>query len=204
MERSKNMEKFKSLTPRQKIGFIRDYYTLHIIAAILVIAAVGWSLNNFIFNPPPRTFINISFYGQFIPEELRTILSEELTYILVKEGGNYTVIVDNFFSTGDMQFDLVMSQRMVAMVTARELDVLVISPGEADDFVNAGFARDLGDMLSADKISQLDDIGHFAFFSNFGQQFGGSFEGWRLIALSNSEREEAVRAFFDYILFFHD
>jgi len=198
------MGKFKSLTLRQKIGYIRDYYTIHIIVAIVAVAAVGWTLNHYIFNPPPRTFINISFYGQFVSEGLRITLAENLTNSLVEEDANYIVVVENFFTSGDMQFDMAMSQRMVAMASARELDILIIAPGAADNFLEAGFAQDLSNMLSMDEMAQLSNIAYFPYFSNLATQFSGDFDGWTMIVMSNSGRDVAVRSFLDYTLLFFD
>jgi hypothetical protein len=196
--------KWQGLTMRQKIGFIRDYYIVHIIAAVFAVAAVGWALNHYVFNPPPRTFVNISFYGQFVSEDLRGAMAQNLTNSLVDEDANYVVVVDNFFTTGDMQFDMAMAQRMVAMMTAREVDILIIAPGEADEYIERGFARDLSDMLPAPIIELLGSIESFCFFSNLARQFGVDFQGWTLIVVSNTVRDEQVSAFLDYILVFYE
>jgi len=68
------MEKLKGMTLAEKIGYIRDYYTLHIIAGIVAIAIVIGGLNHYIFNPPPQTFLNVSFHGQFAPRSSATML----------------------------------------------------------------------------------------------------------------------------------
>ena len=184
--------KWQELTTSQKIGYIRDYYTVHIIAAVLAIAAVGWALNHYVFNPPPRTFVNIAFYGQFVSEEMRDFIAEDLTNSLVEEGTNYAIFVDNYFTTGNMEFDMATTQRMVAMVAAREIDILIIAPGEADSYIDAGFAR------------YIHDFEEFAYFGNLAERFGADFGGWTLIVMSNSDRDNNVRAFLDYTLFFYD
>ena len=194
------MSKFKALTTRQKIGYIRDYYSIHIIAAAVVIAIISWGLNHYIFNPPPRTFINISFYGRFVPEDLRMTLAENLTNSLVEEGENYAVMIENFFSSGDIQFDMAMSQRMLALMTAREIDVLIITPGAEDGFMEAGFALDLREFIAADEeILSLSMI-YFPDFQDLVRQFEEDFDDWTLIVMSNSERYDAVRTFLNYSL----
>ena len=211
---------WQGMTTHQKIGYIRDYYTLHIIAAVLTIAAVGWALNHYIFNPPPSTFVNISFYGQLIPDELRAAISADLTNSLVEEGVNYVVVVDNFFITSDPQFDMAMTQRLVAMVAARELDILVISPGEVYDFIEGGFAQDLRDVFSVNELARFFDMGnamvsvdnmpaglqlaYFPYFRDLGQRLWLNFDGWTLIVLTNSERDGAVQAFLNYTLFYYE
>jgi len=203
MGKSKELEKFKELTLRQKIGYIRDYYTVHIIAVIIAVSAVGWTLNHYIFNPPPRTFVSISFYGQFVPDEFRMMVAENLTNSLVETGENYAVIIENFFISGEPQFDMAMSQRMVALVTARELDVIIIAPGSEEQFIETGFARDLREFVPAiDKTTNLP-MSYFPIFEEFSRQFGWSFDGWTLIVMSNSERYEPVQTFFDYTLLFY-
>jgi len=210
-----NRLKDKNLTTKQKIGYIRDYYTLHIVAVILGLAAVGWMLNHYIFNPPPRTFINISFYGGFVPDDLRVELAEHLTANLVHEDENYTAVVDNFFETGDPQFDMALTQRMVAMVSARELDIFLMNPADADGFIEAGFARDLREAASAAALARFDDMGvkiigdddvpiglrpaYFDLFRGISRPPGLDFDGWMLIVMTNSERDDAVRAFFDFL-----
>ena len=196
--------KFKSLTRRQKIGYIRDYYTAHIIAAAIVIAVVGWGLNHYIFNPPPRTFLHISFYGQFVEEDLRGTLARDLTNSFVEESENYAVFVENFFVSGDMQFDLAMSQRMMALVSARELDIIIIMPGREGVFIEAGFARDLRELVTADEEIFSLPMRYFPNIQNLARQLEENFDNWTLIVMSNSERDEAVRTFFDYSFLFYD
>ena len=213
------MGKLKGMTMRQKIGYIRDYYTIHIVAAIAAIAAMGWILNHYVFNPPPNTFINISFYGQFIPDEQRIAFADGLTANLVEEGENYAVFIDNFFIANDPQFDMAMTQRFMAMVSARAMDILIISPGGEDEFFEGGFAQSLLEVFSADEMEifyGMDSViigendvpvglrpAQFSYFIDLGRQLGINFDGWALIVLINSERDEAVRTFFDYTLFYY-
>jgi len=196
------MEKFKALTTQQKIGYIRDYYTIHIVATVATIAILIWGLNHYIFNPPPSTFVNISFYGQFVPEELRSMFAEDLTNSLVAEGENYAVVVENFFTSGDPQFDMAVSQRMVALITARELDVFIVAPGRIEGFLETGFARVLSDMLAVDDIARLDDLANLSYFNSFGYEFWVNFDRWTMIVMANTARDEAVGAFLDYVLLF--
>ena len=209
------MKKLKGMTTQQKIAYIRDYYTLHIIAAVVAVAAMGWALNHYVFNPPPRTFINISFYGQFVSTNLREILAEDLTAALVDEGANYIVFVDNFFAADDdPQFAMAMAQRMAAMMTAREIDIFIIGPGAAEGFIEAGFALDLHEVLTRAQLARLEDMGavktvesaplglrpaYLPYFYGLAQQFGGNFDGWTLIVMSNNDRCDAVQTFIDFI-----
>jgi len=183
-------DKWRMLTTRQKIGFIRDYYTIHIVAALLTLAAVGWALNHYVINPPPRTFINISFYGGLVPENMRAELATNLTNSLVPDGENYTVMVDNFFVIGDPQFDMAMTQRMMAMVAASEIDIIIFAPGQVYDYIEAGFAAEVYDMAD------------FMYFRDFARLFDGDFDYWTMIVMTNSRRYDEVRAFFDYIELF--
>jgi hypothetical protein len=212
--------KWQSMTLRQKIEHIREYYTPHIIAAALAIAAVGWILNHYIFNPPPSTFVNISFYGQMLPEEQRVAISTDLTSSLVAEDVNYVVMVDNFFFTGEPQFDIAITQRFAAMTAARELDILIFSPGETQEFIEGGFARDLRYVLSAEEMARLGEMGdavisdgdvpfgikpaYFPYFRDLEQRHGTNFDGWMLIVMINSERDEAVQAFLNLTLLFYE
>jgi|GEM_PF-2485167 len=218
MRKLKATEKFKNLTFRQKIGYVRDYYTVHIIALAFALAALGWGLNHYIFNPPPRTFVNVSFYGRHIPEELRSLIASDLTQVLVQGDVNYAVITDNFFTSGNMQFDMAMSQRMMAMITAREIDILIVSPSEVYAYFDIGLALDLSEILSGDILAQLSDaivtgqdhegnagvmgllIENSPYFSNMEWDFGGNFNGWTLIVLSNAHRDDAIRAFINHTL----
>lgn len=213
------MEKFKGLTTVEKIGYIRDYYTLHIIAGILAIAAVGWALNHYVFNPPPQTFINVSFFGQFVSEDFRNVFAEDLTVNLIDPSANQRAMVDNFFSTGNNpEFDMAMTQRMVAMVAATEIDVFIIAPDEIDGLIGGGFGSDLRVVLHPDAFGQLYEIGaiyfneiliplgikveHLPYFQNLTADFDLDFSGWALVVLPNSVRDLAVNSFLDHILFF--
>lgn len=153
-------KKIKELTFKQKIEYIKNYYSFHIIGSIIFIAIVGWALNHYIFNPPPRTFINVSFYGPFISHELREIFSDDLNlHIVDQELGNYAAVVDNFFFSGDPQMDMAITQRFMAMVSIADLDILIISPDQKEWLIGFGLAMDLRQALTPNQLAGLYEIG---------------------------------------------
>jgi len=211
------MGKLKGMTLAEKIGYIRDYYTLHIIAGVVAIAIIVWGLNHYILNPPPQTFLNVSFFGQFVPEDLRNTFAENLAESLINPNENYRVLVDIFFATGiNPEFDMAMTQRMVAMVAAAEIDVFIIAPNEAESLFIEGFGLDLREMLHPDVFRQLYDMDAINFnehlipsslqmeYLPYFQDFGVDFSDWVLVILPNTVREVAVSAFIDHILPYTD
>ena len=225
---NKKSSKMAGLTFRQKLGYIRDYYTLHIVAGLVLFAVVGWGINHFIINPPPATFINVSFYGVSLPrgftETIRSDLEENLT---CAEG--YVILVDNFYYGSDTRLNLTMHQRFGAMVATGQLDVLLVAPGEVERLYNFGFARNLNEVFMPWQLEQLymqglveygqehifDLAGQVIgykdvipmgvrldrnpFFGRLAEQYGGSFDEWVMIVVTNSKREAAVGSFLDYI-----
>jgi len=213
------MGKFKGLTMAEKIGYVRDYYTWHIIAGIIAIAIFGWSLNHYVLNPPPQTFLNVSFLGQFVPEDLRNNFEVNLSENILDDHVNYRIVVDNFFFAGnDPSFDMAMTQRMIAMVAAAQLDIFIIAPDEIQGIHNQGFSTNLREVLNPVVFANLYEIEAIAFnealapfglklesllyFNNFASGFGIDFSDWVLVVLPNSTRDLAVHAFIDHVLSF--
>ena len=58
-EKEKEKKAFKAMTFREKLTHIRNYYMLHIVATIIVIAIAAWALNYYVINPPKTASLSI-------------------------------------------------------------------------------------------------------------------------------------------------
>jgi len=223
------MSKFAGLNFRQKLGYIKDYYTIHIICGIAAVVVVFFALNHYVFNPPPATFINASFYGHFVSLDISDAFAAEIDANLIDDP-NFTAVVDSFYYTDDMLWNMAIRQRFSAMMISQELDILIFHTDFEDDVYGLGFAYDLRLVLPYDMLQSLYDegfieygsvnifddwmeiigqedaapfgikIGGLPYFKAFAQRMGiEGFDEWRLIIVANTRRDAAVTAFLQHI-----
>ena len=153
-------KKIKEMSFKEKLDYIKTYYSFHIIGFIASVAIIVWILNHFILNPPPNTFINVSFYGPLVSHELQDALSDDLNlHIVDPDLENYVAVVDNFFFSGDPQMDMMITQRFMAMVSISDLDILIVSPDQKESLINFGLAMDLREILTTYQFNWLYEIG---------------------------------------------
>ena len=118
-------KKIKAMEGPVKREYIWDYYKIHIIATIIVLAMLGSILNDTVINPPPRSALTIAWMSPFEPEPALRSLSEALYPAIVDNPARQTVQVMSFFMIGDPQHDMAQHQRFSAMSAARELDIII-------------------------------------------------------------------------------
>ncbi len=151
--------KDQNMTWKQKLDHIWEYYRLPIIGIAIGLFVVGSIINTVFINPPKKPYVYLAFVGTYIPDvklsEFAASLGETLDF------DKETLQVDhaNFFSVeNDPQTNMAMSQKLYAMLAARELDVLICTKAETQGFIEAEFIGKLDQFLSPEELKEYEDL----------------------------------------------
>ena len=205
--------KVKSMQGGELRAHIWDYYRIHILAVIILIAVAAYSIH-LALNPPPDSILTVAFVGGWLPEEYEAAIAEALAENLVEDPNREMVQILVFTVTDeDPHFTMMNHQRFAAMTTVREIDMVIGNlatfEGEVEGlgmapaisymdliplFEEAGLALPAEPVIAYDID---DDYTPFAFAisvadSNLFEDVGLFLDGFYLGVMINTQRLDAV------------
>jgi hypothetical protein len=122
----------KSMSRKEKIEYIWDYYKLHIISSIIAIAVIA----SFIHGQLTRvTYVaSVTVIGNAVQESKREELERKFTSLLVKEGEERKQALVEVIVTDKPELSYEMMQRFIVRIAAGELDVVILDKGSFNSF----------------------------------------------------------------------
>jgi len=211
--------KLKDMSFREKIVYIKEYYFWQILFGSIALAVAIWALNFYVLNPPPQLGLGVAFYGSPVTIELLERVEGSLNEAIMQDASRYNVVASNFFQlSGDPEFTLAMIQQFAALITARQIDVMIVHPDTASEILAQGFAMDLRLVFSEAELAAKSHIVVYGSIADFDAATGQAlswgeyypaglslrhspyfygiadgFADWMLLIVANSPREVAAR-----------
>jgi hypothetical protein len=123
----------KSMSRKEKIQYIWDYYKLHIISVIIVIAVIA----SFIHGQLTKIdyVVNVTIIGNAINESKKEEVEKKFTSLVVKEGERRKQALIDVIATDKSELSYEMMQKFVVRIAAGEIDVVILDKGFFDSFV---------------------------------------------------------------------
>jgi len=141
-------QKLKELPFGKKLEFIWDYYKYYIIVSAVVLVIIGALLNTWVFNPPSKPILYVSWNSGFVTHEQITELSDRLTELLVDKELNEEVSISLHISDpNDIATVAADVQRTFAMVAVGAIDVFIANEDLLRAHNISGFLRPMEEML---------------------------------------------------------
>ena len=136
-------ETFKSLSRKNKIQFIYDYYKFPIIAGILsiiIISHISYSIAT-----KQNTYCNITYYGSNINTDNFNKLKDILNKSILSNNKKYAIftnslLVDSNSNYGD---DPTTTQAFAVKLAANEIDILLVEKNNFEYFAANNMLLDL-------------------------------------------------------------
>jgi hypothetical protein len=127
------MVDLKSMSRKEKIEYIWDYYKLHIISVIVVIAVIA----SFIHGQLTKIdyVVNVTIIGNAINESKKEEAEKKFTSLVVKEGEQRKQALIDVIATDKSELSYEMMQKFVVRIAAGEIDVVILDKGFFDSFV---------------------------------------------------------------------
>jgi len=137
-------KKLREMTFKEKAEYIWEYYRFQIIAAVVVIAVAG-SIIHGILNPPIPSFAGVAlfevYFGETFEKEFERITAEAL----IEDRELEAVYTHSFLSGGDPSTEMINVQKLMAMVSTNELDLLIAENEMFLSFIEEDFLMPLSD-----------------------------------------------------------
>jgi hypothetical protein len=142
------MVDLKSMSRKEKIEYIWDYYKLHIISVIVVIAVIA----SFIHGQLTKIdyVVNITMIGNAVNESKKEEAEKKFTSLVVKEGEQRKQALIDVIATDKSELSYEMMQKFVVRIAAGEIDVVILDKGFFDSFVK----QDM--FIPLESISQIN------------------------------------------------
>ena len=149
----------KGMTAKQKAEHIWEYYKLHIIGGVTVLAIVLSFIYSSFINPPNKSYSSVSFYGGYINEQPLADVQADLTDRFVPDEmkEHYEIIVTNYaFSPGDTANAFV-GAKFAAELQSQGLDLLIADEEDFAMMAGEGYLMPLRDYVPEDILDSLEE-----------------------------------------------
>ncbi|MCC6095082.1 MAG: hypothetical protein ACI4ET_08530 [Bilifractor sp.] len=195
-QKEENKKLFRSMTLRQKLGYIKDYYLLKtlIIAGICILAA--FLIWNFV-RPQPGNILTVYVYDQTLDKGATDTLTEQTAEVLGTEESDRILIRSGLDSSNSQD------TAIASVLSFNQAIDVIICPRELfESFAANGYFLNLDDVLSSEDQNALADnlIAAAGYQESDDDSIDGTGKGSRQnygISLSNSSKWNASAGYSD-------
>lgn len=178
--REQQKKAFATMTPKEKLAYFWDYYKIHTIAAIIVIAFVIAFINSYRSNRP------IAFYAVLL--NANTAEDNAATAGTWNEGfmgyagidpETYQVNIDTSIiisADGGDQYEVANRQKMAAMMHAGDIHAIVADTETFEGYARLEYFYDLADIFTEEELAPYADLLYYTDGAAFDEETGDTLE----------------------------
>lgn len=189
-------KKVKDMPLSGKIGYIWDYYKLPIIIGIFVFIFIIVFIKDWIGNSKP-VYLDAVALNTILDYDYDSDMATDLANYAGIDPKEYRVVIDTSMQIDlerNTQIGMASEQKMLALFTAGEIDVMMAPEAVANFYAAEGGLSDIRTLLSDDEVKALTDAGYPLYYATCeGQTFPAGFY------ISNSEYLKRISAMGTFI-----
>ncbi len=189
-------KKVKDMSLSGKIGYIWDYYKLPIIIGVFVIIFFIVFVKDWIGNNKP-VYLNAVALNTILDYDYDSDMATDLAKYTGVDPKDYRIVIDTTMQIDlerNTQIGMASEQKMLALFTAGEIDVMMAPEAVANFYGAEGAFSDIRNILSDDEIKAFTDAGYPLYYTTYeGQSFPAGFY------ISNSEYLKRISAMGTFI-----
>ncbi|MDE7197939.1 MAG: hypothetical protein K2O15_03540 [Lachnospiraceae bacterium] len=174
--REQQKKAFATMSFKEKLAYFWDYYKIHTIAAILVIAFVIAFINSYRSNKP------FAFYAVLLNaasteenHDTSVIWADEFQSYAEIDPESYQVYIDTSVSISDdggSQYDVANRQKMAAMMQIGDIHAIVADTETFESYAALGNFYVLTDTFSEDELAPYKDFLYYTDAAAFDAETG--------------------------------
>ncbi len=195
-EIKEEQKKVKDMPLSGKISYIWDYYKLPIIIGIFVIIFIAVFIQDWIGNNKP-VYLDAVALNTILDYDYDSDMATDLAKYAGIDPKEYRVVIDTSMQIDlerNTQIGMASEQKMLALFTAGEIDVMMAPEAVANFYAAEGAFSDVRTILSDDEIKALTDAGYPLYYTTYeGQTFPAGFY------ISNSDYLKRISAMGTFI-----
>lgn len=165
-------KKFKDMTPKEKAGYIWDYYKVPIIVVVVLLIG-GAILISDVRNNMKPTYIEVAMINTNFAIDPSNTLEDDFVRCANVDTVNNKVFFEVDYNFPDDYFDttaMAYQQRLVSQYSANELDVVIGPVKPMVTAADCGGYADLMEILPRELIDDLTERG-YEFFTYNGRRY---------------------------------
>ena len=146
-------EKFKTLSTKNKVEFIYDYYKLPIIGSLIAIIVISYMAYSFI--TKQDTYCNITYYGSTINTDNFNKIKDTLNKNILGNDKKYTIFTDSLLIATNSNYgdDPTTTQAFAVKLAASEIDILLVEKNNFEYFAANNMLLDLNSLEGFDSLN---------------------------------------------------
>lgn len=219
MKKGDNMEKkadLKTMTWKQRIGFVWDYYRLVILAVVAVIILIGMTVHHYMTTKEDISQI-VLVNAKSMPADEEPDFSEFMEQYGYDTAAQEVVVNDAYYVdlTSTDTSNLYSYQSLQTVIAGGGVDVLGADEMVFENLAQSGAIADLAQYFSKDELEQLKDYIFYVEDKDTGDTFAagirlgagswsvehGYYEKECILGIAlGSEHKEAAEQMFRYLL----
>lgn len=178
--REQQKKAFATMTPKEKLAYFWDYYKIHTIVAIAVIAFVIAFINSYRSNKPIAFYavmLNADSYGD--NAAVANTWSEGFMEYAGIDPAAYQVNIDTSVTisadVGD-QYEVANRQKMMAMMHAGDIHAIVADTETFEGYARLEYFYDLKSTFSEEELAPYADLLYYTDGAAFDAETGDTLE----------------------------
>ncbi|MBQ3790708.1 MAG: extracellular solute-binding protein [Lachnospiraceae bacterium] len=150
-------QRFSEMTPKEKLHWLRDYYTLPAVLTIAVILFVVFLTKDIRSNKPDGFYAEFINSGLYVTEELKAEIAEVLS---VDTSEEFVTIQSDQLSdgAGNDNANIYAAEAVAVRIAAGEIDVIAADDARFEQYARGGAFLDLKEVLSREECSAWDSL----------------------------------------------
>lgn len=178
--REQQKKAFATMTPKEKLAYFWDYYKIHTIVAIAVIAFVIAFINSYRSNKPIAFYavmLNADSYGD--NAAVANTWSEGFMEYAGIDPEAYQVNIDTSVSLsagGGDQYEVANRQKMMAMMHAGDIHAIVADTETFEGYARLEYFYDLNAAFSEEELAPYADLLYYTDGTAFDVETGDTLE----------------------------
>lgn len=150
-------ETFKSLSSKNKIEFIYDYYKLPIIGTLLAIIIISYMAYSFL--TKQDIYCSITYYGSTINTDNFNKIKDILNENILRDDKKSTIFTDSLLITANSNYgdDPTTTQAFAVKLATNEIDILLVEKNNFEYFAANNMLLDLNSLERFDSLNISED-----------------------------------------------
>ncbi len=150
-------QKLKDMSFQDKIGYLWDYYRIHAVVIIGVIALISYIIYEII-TPNIETQFYAAIINNSISDEVWEQYDANLSEYLDLDPKTEDIQLNyNFYLNSNSEYTMSMQQALTTYIAAGEVDVIIAPESTFKGYVYNGFFENISDQLPTDLYTSLAD-----------------------------------------------
>lgn len=177
--REEQKQALSSMSPKQKLAYFWDYYKIHVLAAVVVIAIIISFVRQYMNNKETAFYAVLINAGQTDANyELSTVLEEEFLEYAEIDPDQYEVTIDtsiSFLDGVEAQFVIANQQKLVAMMQIGDVSAIIADTENFERYAQFEYFFDLKTLLSQEELAKYDSYLYYTDAASFENDDSTSF-----------------------------